>query len=183
MTEHRVSARYAQALIDAATQEGQMEKVHEDFLHVLTNINESKDFRLFLKSPVINHWHKKRIFTEIFEASISKLTLSFLILLAEKKREILIESIIQNFFDLYDKQNNRLKVGISSSIELNDVVRASVIEKLTKNTGMKIIPTYSVDKNLIGGIQIKISDWVFDASVRNQLEQLRIKLATEDIAS
>jgi F0F1-type ATP synthase delta subunit len=36
---------------------------------------------------------------------------------------------------------------------------------------------YKVDISLKGGLKIKISDWVFDASIQNQLNKLKITLA------
>ena len=39
------------------------------------------------------------------------------------------------------------------------------------------MPDYKIDNNMLGGLKINISDWVFDASIQNQLEKLKKVLA------
>ena len=176
MTEQRVSSRYARAVIETASKEGLLDTVYKDFIKVLEIINSNKDLRNLLHSPVVKFWQKKKILNEIFEPSINKLTLSFILLLADKHRENLIPDIIVQYQNQYNKINNLLPVSIISAVELDDNLKTQINNKIENYSKMKIIPAYKVDRSIKAGLLIKIDDWVFDASLRNQLDSLYKRL-------
>lgn len=177
MTEQRVSSRYADAILDTAKQDKLEDNVYEDFNYILNVINASKDFKTVLKSPIIYHWQKKNIFKDLFEEKISPLAFKFMLLLIDKKREALLDSIIKNYFAKYDELKNRLRVDVVSASDLDDSIKSKINTKLEDYTKKTIICNYRTNKDLKGGLQIKIDDWVFDASIRSQLELLRQRLA------
>jgi len=177
MTEQRVSSRYAHALLDAAKQENLVDVVFKDFLIVSNYIDASKDLRFLFDSPVVSHIKKKHIFTELFDGKINNLTINFMHLLAEKRRESLIQDIIVEYKKQYYIMMNKLIVDIVSANSLDDNMVELLKHKLAYITGKDVICNFSVNKDLKGGIQIRIDDWVYDASVANQLEKLKRSLA------
>ena len=52
-------------------------------------------------------------------------------------------------------------------------VQKSVVDKLAKESGRKIVLDYEVDQDIIGGLMLKIGDRVLDASIRAQLQILK----------
>jgi F-type H+-transporting ATPase subunit delta len=177
MTEQRVSSRYARALLTAAKEENATEKVLEDLGFIQRVARESKDFKRLIESPVIYNWQKKDILRELFESQISEVTLKFLLLLADKKREMLIFDIIEQYIKIFNELNNRLPISVVSAVPLSEELKKSISGRIAQWTGKTIIPEYSVDDSLKGGIMVEIDDIVFDASVRNQLEVLYETLA------
>ncbi|MFP4369022.1 MAG: ATP synthase F1 subunit delta [Candidatus Kapaibacterium sp.] len=177
MTEHRVSSRYAKALLDIAKEQKATDDVYNDLKAVQRIIGSSRELENMLHSPVVHHWQKKKVFEEVFKDIIGEITMKFLSLLADKGREFLIKDIIAEYEQLYNRLNNRLPIGISSAIELNDDLKEKVLAKFRDYTGKTLLPEYHVDESLKGGIKVRVGDLVFDASVSRQLEQLRQRLA------
>ena len=178
MREHRVSFRYAKALLDSAQKEGVADTIFEDFQKVKMTFEMSDELQSLAASPVFQLWRKKKIFEEIFkEESISKMTMDFLLLLVDKRRGSLILSIISEYETQYNIANKRLPISVYSAIDLDDNSKDSIIKKVSENTQMTILPEYFVDEKLKGGIVIRIRDWVYDASIKNQLKLLHKKLA------
>lgn len=181
MLEKRVSFRYARALLDTASKEGLAGEVFKDVQKVRATLQASKELSSLTASPVFQLWKKKKIYKAIFEEEkISDLTLNFLILLLDKRRGELIPSIVRQYEMQYNLLNNRLEVDIISAIELTEQIKKKVIDKLTDWTKMTILPNYKIDAKIKGGLLVRIDDWVFDASVKHQLEKLFKKL-TEGI--
>ncbi|MFH1051577.1 MAG: ATP synthase F1 subunit delta [bacterium] len=177
MKEYKVSHRYAKALLDSAKKGGVVDIISKDFESIKMTFLMSKELRHFAGSPVIQLWRKKKVFNEIFlEEKISKLTMEFLILLIEKRRGNLILSIIDEFDHQYNILNNRLPIKVESAVELDDKIKDHVIKKVTDRMRMEIIPEYGLNEDLKGGILVRIEDWVFDASIKNQLKNLRRQL-------
>ncbi len=172
MTEERVSSRYSLALIQSAQEINQVDIVYQDLALIHEYIGLSKDLRTLLKSPVVTHNNKQKVFEQIFEGKISVLTLKFLHLLAEKRREGLIEDIIKQYEKEYNTLNKLVKVKISSATELDEKMKEKIEAKLTQTTQRKVLSKYLIDKSLKGGVKIQIGDWIYDASLSSQLDSL-----------
>lgn len=177
MTEQKVSSRYAKALLDTSTAESLNDIVVKDLDLVKNMINSSRDLSNFIKSPIISETQKRKVFDELLSDKVHKLTLNFINVLLEKGRESLIVSIIIQFENLYNLRNNRVKVEIKSASELTEDIKSKVLNKLTEVTGKIILPKFFVDKSLKGGLSIRVEDWVYDASLKTQLELLRQSLS------
>ena len=183
MTEKRVSSRYARALLSTAKEADQVDTVFNDLDKIKKITGESRDFYNLLKSPVIPFWQKKDILKEILEPAVSELTLKFVLLLADKRRESMLGSIIEEYVRQYNEFKNRIPVAITSAVELQDEIRQKIQSKLEEVTEKIVLSDFIVDERLKGGILIRIRDWVYDASIRNQLQVLHEKLASEGIKS
>ena len=178
MTEKIISYRYAKALLDLAVNEKLSDQIYYDFSKVEYTFKMSRELRSLTASPVFQIYRKRKIYQELFkEEGISDFTLNFLLLTIDKRRGELIPSIIKQYNKLYDELNNRLNVQITSAIELTDTIKEKVLNKLKEWTQKTILPEFKIDTTIKGGIVLKIEDWVFDASIKNQLENLYQELA------
>lgn len=177
MNEKKVSSRYAKAIYSLAKDSNLQDTILSDFTLILKTIADSKEFSNLVESPVVSSKKKYDIFKEVFENSISDTTYSFIKLLTEKSRENLIDDIAYQYELIYNEANNRLPVIIYSAVELDEDAKSQILSKLTEWTKKTILSEYKVDPSIKGGLKIKISDWIFDASVQNQLDKLRIALA------
>jgi len=70
------------------------------------------------------------------------------------------------------KRKKLIPVGFTSAVELDETMRATLIDTIAKRTGKTVLPTFSVDAALKGGITIRIADTMIDASLRHQLDIL-----------
>ncbi|MFA7325525.1 MAG: ATP synthase F1 subunit delta [Candidatus Kapaibacterium sp.] len=177
MHEKKVSSRYAKAIYGLAKESNLQDTVLSDFTLILKTIADSKELGNLVESPVVSSKKKYDIFKEVFEDSISDTTYRFIKLLTEKSRENLLDDIAYQYELIYNEANNRLPVIIYSAVELDEDAKSQIISKLTEWTKKTILSEFKVDPSIKGGLKIKISDWVFDASVQNQLDKLRIALA------
>ncbi len=176
MTEQRVSLRYAKAIFDTAKIAGSIDLVYNDFLKISEYLNISGELLAVLKSPVITSWRKAELFKNLFNSLVSELTYDFLMLLVEKERENYIPDIISVYERLYFKEKNIIKADVTTSREMDDVLKEKILSKLSSKLSKTVIPTFKVDPLIKGGIMIRVEDWVFDATIRNQLALLRTRL-------
>ncbi len=177
MFEQRVSSRYARSLLMTAQSLKLEDEVFMDLELIKLIADKSKELKALMNSPVIQHWRKKNVFEELFKGRVNDLTMQFLILLTEKKRELILDSIIFQYENQYNILKNRQKVEIYSAIVLSDELRKDVEKRLIDMTKKTILPEYITQPSLMGGMMVRIGDWVYDASIKNQLESLRDRLA------
>jgi len=177
MTETRVSFRYARAIIETAIQENISDVLFKDFKYVLEVIEVSKDFKTFIRSPLIHENTKIKVIDELLPGKVSELTMTFLHFLVKKGRADLIIDIIAQYEKLYNIHNKRIKVDATSAIELNDEAKAKIVKTIEEYTKQTVLPNFMVQKDIKGGLLVRIEDWVFDGTLKSQLVNLFNKLS------
>jgi F-type H+-transporting ATPase subunit delta len=179
MSNYRISYRYAKSLLLLAEEKKILNEISIDGDLIYNTILNSKELRSVLKSPVVKLNVKKSLLNKLFDKKISSEALSFLDFVVEKKREDILLEIFKEFILLVDKENNVLNTKVVSAVELNDDTKHSISGCFETRTGKNIKVNYSLDPGLIGGFIVKIEDFVYDASIKNQLQLLKKKFSEE----
>lgn len=181
MSTYRIASRYAKSLIDLAIQQGKLDRILED-VTAFFNATKNRDFMLLLKSPIVNPDKKEKVLDAIFKEKIDPLTHSFIQIILRKGRESQLAEISQEFINQYREIKGISIVNVVSAEALSQEAIESIRRKLveSKLTHENIEFNTSVDKNLIGGFVISFEDKLYDASVKNQLDELRKEFSTKD---
>ena len=173
----KVAEPYAEALLDLAKSNGSLKETTNDMNIVTQFLANSSDLKKFLGNPLITKDAKKNVVKDIFGEQIDGSTLKFLLLLVDRGRIEVLESIAQKFLELSYKQESIEIAKITSSIQLSADQQKSIAEKLKKITGAKQIKlALKVDPQLIGGFTIEIGSKMIDTSIRGQLKQISSRL-------
>ncbi len=180
MVNPRIVKRYALALMKSASATT-LEPIYNDLLAVERIIGASKDLKVLLRSPVVEYRKKQAIFKEIFDSVIGKDVLGFIMLLLEKKREIMFKDIILAFKNLYNERHNIQSVSIVSAVSLDQSVQSKIIATIEAKINKKIEPNFVVNTKLKGGVIITIGDMTYDGSVRRQIELLYKQMTGKDM--
>lgn len=138
----------------------------------------SPEFRAMMRSPVIQASKKKVVLQEVFGSSVKPEVLAFVELLTDKGREGDLDSITNEYSAMVDARRNRVRVTITSAVDLDEATRAATTQALAANLAATVVPTWDVDASLLGGITIRVTDKVVDASLRGNLRRLRDSLAS-----
>jgi len=168
-----VATRYAKSLLDLAIEKGQLEAIYKDMLLVKSVCETNKDFVSFLESPVVKSDKKKAILAEVFKGKVSDMTMSFINIIAEKRREGYVDDIAIAFDEQYKKHKNILTAVITSANGIDATTRSKVIELVKATATGEVELIEKTNKDLIGGFVIKIGDKQYDSSVSRKLNDLR----------
>lgn len=101
----------------------------------------------------------------------------FLLMVIRKNRANILSMIAWSYMQLYREANNIARVEIVTASELPSPEVEAIINLVKKRLGdvtLEIIQ--EIDPELIGGFTVTINDLQLDASVRNELRQLRLHL-------
>lgn len=148
----------------------------EDILNNLNIIKEiaknSSELVDVMNNPAISNKIKFEIIENVFSNQINDKLINFLKVLVDKKRFHELNQIIEAFSINVDEIHNIKRVEVISAIEVSEDRKQNLIEKLQNKLQKTIIANWNIDKNIIGGLIIKIGDNVIDNSLRNKLENL-----------
>ena len=137
----------------------------------------NKDLVNLLKTPIVKTDLKVKILNELFSNTISSLSLAFIILITNKKRENLLPEISTSFISLYKNKKNIQEVSVTTALPLDDSMRKELMSyvKAQNNSNIELIE--KVDESLIGGAIITIGDKQLDTSISSKLHALRQKFS------
>lgn len=173
MSTSRAALRYAKALLLEAEQQNIVEELQEDMQVVSATLQDSKDLRLALHSPIIKANDKKEILLQVF-AKQTKTTHRLLEVLAHNKRTDLLGAIASIYIDLYNQQAGVKQVEVTTATEITPEIEARVLAKAKEITkAKKVILTSKINPELLGGFIIRVGDLEYNASVANQLQTIR----------
>lgn len=168
---------YARAAFEYAVEHNQL-AIWSETLQNFAEIAKQPLIIKILRNPELIPEQACEVFAAVYVKPIEPHLQTFLRILADNDRLILLPEIYR-FFERYRAAKEKiLDVNVSSAIELTENERDLLTEKLTKKIGRQVSLHCKIDSTLIGGLIIKIGDTVMDNSVRGQFMRLREILAT-----
>lgn len=165
-----LSQRYSRALCEAAKAAGKLDAVQADLKKSFGPLRSKMKFFLH---PLVGAAEKGREIDTVLGKNAAYVTGRFLKLLIEKKRFNLLPSIAVDFEKIVEEENGVLRAVVRSASPLDEKDMQALASRLGKATGKKVTVEAKEDKSLIGGLVVKLGDWVLDASFRRHLSRMR----------
>ncbi|HDR51482.1 MAG TPA: ATP synthase F1 subunit delta, partial [Mariniphaga anaerophila] len=106
MDESAITVRYAKAVFSLAKENDQLSSLKNDAELIAAVCSQSADFNRFLKNPVAKTSEKIRLIRLIFKKKIDELSLNFLTLITQNKREEFIPAVCRNILSLIREEKN-----------------------------------------------------------------------------
>lgn len=181
MDHSAIAVRYAKAFFSTAKEKKMLTTLKTDIELVLDVCNNSSDFVLLLESPIVKTSKKVALITSIFKGKIDELSLRFLLLVANNKREVHIPGICRNFLDLTRKDQNIKSAVITTTSEIDSETIKNIETLLGKELNAKVELSANTNPEIIGGLVLRLDDKQYDASVATQLKKIKQKLLESEI--
>ncbi len=172
MLVSKAARRYAIALLENAKEQNSLKKTLEDIQMVKETIDNSRELRTFLKSPIVKPHDKQEALSSIFDGNVSKEVSQFIKLVTQKGREDILEEVAWAFVNEYNKDAGIITVQVKTAAKLEPNQTTELTKMLEKATSKKVNLDLIEEEELKGGISVKIDDTVIDATVKHKLEQL-----------
>ena len=172
----QVAEVYARALFEVASERGLLDVVREQLVQFVDVLSSNHSLQTFFFSPYLSTEEKKDGLARLIDGA-EETFMSFLETLVERHRMPEIFHIRARFEELWDVEMKRLPVEVTSAVELDGSIVRDIGERIGTQTGNKIELTSVVDPDILGGIVLRVGDFILDASIRNSLSQLRKQVA------
>jgi F-type H+-transporting ATPase subunit delta len=175
-TRH-VGRIYAEALLSAAEKRQQTQQVLEE-LEALVRDVLARDaaFALFLASAVVGREKKREALRRAFEGKINDILYNFLLVLNDHDRLGVIREVAVLMRDIYERRAGRMHVAVTAAQPLAHDQQERLQQELRAKFNREPILSVRVDPKLLGGLVVRVDDWVYDGSVRARLERIRNQL-------
>ncbi|MCC7332717.1 MAG: ATP synthase F1 subunit delta [Flavobacteriales bacterium] len=174
MKDIKVASRYAKSLLGIAIENNCLEAVQQDMFLIATVCKENRELQNLLKSSIVRGDKKLAVLKTIF-SSINNISVSFIKIIVDKKREAMLFDIATAFVEAY-KLHKNIKTAYVTSAVLLTVDQKEQIKKLIATTYNSTIEFEEViDPSIIGGIVLRIGDKQVDQSIKRKLQNLAME--------
>jgi len=171
-----VAQVYARSLFEVSKEHDQLDDVREQLDQFAAALNDHRQMAVFFFSPYFSTEEKKNALGRAIEGA-EPIFMNFLEALVERHRMPAIFRIRAEYEHLWDEENKRLPVQITSAVPLDEATVKSIGDRISEQTAQTVELSSIVDPDLIGGIVLRVGNVILDASVRNRLNQLRKTVA------
>ena len=169
----RAAIRYAKAILDQAKEKGTEEVVFGNMKSIDATLNASKELRNVLKSPLIKAEDKSASLQAIFKG-YDPATLSLIDLLVDKKRSAILGLVAQSYISLYNQLKGIVVAHVTTAVALDAALEAKVLAKVKEITqSTQVTLEHQIDPSIIGGFILRVGDIQYDASIENQLADVK----------
>ena len=175
----KIAVPYARALFDFSVEKNIMHQITADFQNLETFLNDAGELTEYLNNPIVSQNAKCEVLTKTLQSQVNTETFKFLIILVNRDRINLLESIITNYLELVYETASIKMIEVSTASAFTNLQKDTLIQKLKELTNAREIRlVINVDPTLIGGFLIKTESKVIDFTVKNQLQKLAKHLDT-----
>lgn len=165
--------RYAAALFDLASEQGQVTAVERDLDTLGEAVHQTDDFAALIRNPQITREATAKAMDAIADLlSLSGLTKSFLGVLANNRRLAALPDVVRAFSAIAAAQRGEVTAQVTSAHPLSDAQLKALTEKLKAREGKDIKLTASVDPEILGGLVVRVGSRQIDSSIRTRLNSL-----------
>lgn len=189
MDQGLIPQRYAKALFKVAVERGCAEPLYAMMKAVDERFVQNPDLTKVIDNPFVGNAEKKKLLltaagidtTTQHKATQAETTwCDFLKLLEQNMRIEYVRQTALAYIAIYRKAENISTVTLTSAAQLNETDLQRIRELIKKQNPDGTIEYHEVvDPQLIGGFTITIDNTRLDASIKNELKQLRLKLLSK----
>ena len=173
--QSRAAIRYAKAMYDIAIEENFVNEVYKDMSLIKDLYGDSSDFKSLLSNSQIKYQDKKKAILSILENN-NAITEKLIDLLIHNKRVTIIGDIAISFIQLYNKHNDIKEATVITASPINDDLKSIILSKINVSDSKSISLTNIIDSSIIGGFIIRFDGKEYNASVKQNLNNLKKEL-------
>jgi len=172
MAGARAAIRYAKAVLGLASNDNEAKAINEDMRLIANTIADNINLGNAIQSPVINASVKKAILLDVF-SSVQKGTINLMDTLIENNRIAILHLVASNYNKLYDQSKGIEHATVTTAVALTADLEKQVLAKAKALTGKEVNLKNVIDDSIIGGFILRIGDIQYNASIANQLSNLK----------
>jgi len=165
-----LAKRYSDAIISVAQDRNEVDDVFADIKNVSECLSLVEKMKMFLVHPVIPVSEKKDMISSIFKGKIKESSLNLLLILLEKNRFNILDTIKYCYENAMDDAKNVIKVSVVSAVEIDEDLKEKLQKKLEKKLSKSVKFEFEINPAIIAGLILKIQDKTIDGSLASRLE-------------
>lgn len=176
-----IANRYARALAEVSFKLGQHEAVERELEQFGQLLDGNRELSAFYEDPAVGAARKKAATSQLLaRLGFCKTAGNFIHVLVERNRMGHFNQMLQAFRQAIRDRLGIVEVGVTTSTEIGQVLREQLSRAMEQVSGKRVQLRFRIDPRILGGVVTRVGDTIYDGSVRQQLQQMKERLSTQD---
>ncbi len=169
-----LAGRFATALFALAHERKALDEVAADLGLIAAMVEESREFRRLIHSPVLKRAEQGRAANAVLEAAgVGELARNLVGLLAERRRLFALSDIIGAYRARLSSHRGEVAAVATSARPLTNGQVEALKKSLAQTVGKEVTLATEVDEGLLGGLVVRVGSRMFDSSLSTRLTNLK----------
>ena len=169
-----IAVRYAQAVIELAQNQDQLDKIESDIQDLTEALAKSTGLASLINSPVYSRdAQSKAILAIAVKMNLTKTICNTLGLMASKRRLFVLPSLLERLSGLIANHKGELSVEVTSAKALTKAQSENLSKMISAREGKTVKINATVDEDIIGGLVVKVGSKMIDTSIQSKLNSLQ----------
>jgi F-type H+-transporting ATPase subunit delta len=175
-----IARRYARGVFAVGEKDGKYRDYLREMDDILGLFGKEPRLSKALMLPILEISRRGELLKDVLKVLGTSASMSnVLTMLLEKNRMEYLPAIRDQYIDLVDEKEGRVKGTLWSAYPVDAAVKGRIEEAMGEKTHKQVVLETLEDKTLIGGIKINIRGTIIDGSVKRQLETLKENILKE----
>lgn len=168
------AGRYATALFDLAREADALDRTEGDLGQLAEALKESADLADLIRNPVYTRAEQGKAIGAVAERmGLSQLVQNVVGLMAMKRRLFALPAMIEQFRALLAEHRGEVTASVTAAFPLSDAQRDALAGTLKSAFGQDVRLDVDIDKDIIGGLVVRVGSKMIDSSIRSRLAALQ----------
>lgn len=175
MNQGLISSRYAKALLAFADSCGEGERVIDEAHRIEAAIRDIPQVHRIVTDPAaVSREEKMALFRSVLAPDgISSSMENFLSLVLRNRREYDLRFILHTFTILYYRDRGVKFATVTTAVDPPENMVDRIRRAIEDRFHCRVVMEDKVDPSIIGGVTVRVDDYLLDASVAGQLDTVR----------
>jgi len=181
MNDSLIPQRYAKALYKLALGKGTTKEVYDEMKLLSESFARNPELQKVISNPFVSRTDKESLLEKAVGDTVDSDYRAFIKLVLDHHRDDYVYLMALAYQNIYREANKISTVEITSASKLEESQLDKIKRMIEKGfPGRTFEYTQCVNPEIIGGFVIDVDSVRMDASVSNEIEQLRQKLLSSN---
>jgi F-type H+-transporting ATPase subunit delta len=167
---------YALSIFNLARAENAVDRVEGEMDQLKNEILNNLELKKYLTDSSIPEPEKIKSMLDILGEDASSAIKAFISTLIIMDSVENAEQIYRDYVELANQLKKQISIEVISAVGLDRSTIDTIKKDIDAKTGLDVRIKNSIDRDIIGGIVIKIGDRIIDLSLKDKIEDLKTKL-------
>jgi F-type H+-transporting ATPase subunit delta len=168
------SGRYAIALFEIAKEAKTLAAIEADLDSLQAALDESADLRDVISSPLLSREEQGKAMRALTDKmALGAEAANTVALMAENRRLYVLPEMISQVKALAADDRGEVSAEVTAAKALTETQSKALAAALKKSVGKDVNVNVTVDKDLIGGLIVKVGSLMIDSTLRSKLNNLQ----------
>lgn len=174
---------YGDALFELSKEENKVDEIYDEVQGLIQILDDNPDLTSMMTHPHISKDEKLQTVETVFKGKISDEIIGLMRMVIEKDHFGQMKGIFEYFVSSVKEYKNIGVAKVITPLELSSEKKKEVEKRLLETTDFVSLEMhYEIDKDLIGGMVIRIGDRVVDSSIKTKIYNLSRELSKVQLA-